>query len=82
MVREPFSVRFRLLMCEMLDGAAWQHSRALIRPAFTRGQIADVDFFESHVQELMRKIPKDGSTIDLAPLFISLTLGKYEKLSV
>ncbi|KAI9743439.1 MAG: hypothetical protein M1835_002900, partial [Candelina submexicana] len=58
----------------VVDGAAWQHSRALIRPAFTKTQVADLDSFETHMQKLIAKVPKDGSTIDLAPLFFRLTL--------
>ncbi len=64
------------------EGAAWQHSRALIRPAFTRTQVADLESFESHVQKLMAKVPKDGSTVDLAPLFFRLTLGELEYITI
>ncbi|KAI9723677.1 MAG: hypothetical protein M1812_000977 [Candelaria pacifica] len=58
----------------IVDGAAWQHSRALIRPAFTKTQVADLDSFESHLQKLIAKVPTDGSTVNLAPLFFRLTL--------
>ncbi len=58
------------------DGEPWKHSRALVRPAFTRNQVADLESFESHTQELIAKIPKDGSTIDLGPLFYRLTLDQ------
>lgn len=54
------------------DGEPWKHSRALVRPAFTRNQVADLDSFETHTQDLIAKIPKDGSTIDLGPLFYRL----------
>jgi cytochrome P450 len=33
-----------------------------------------LDTFEAHIQALMTKLPTDGSTIDLQPLFFSLTL--------
>ncbi|KUJ23048.1 putative cytochrome P450 alkane hydroxylase [Mollisia scopiformis] len=56
------------------DGAQWEHSRALVRPNFTKSQVADLDTFESHIQRLVTKIPRDGSTIDLQPLFFQLTL--------
>jgi cytochrome P450 len=48
--------------------------QALVRPSFTKGQVADLDTFESHIQHLFAKIPRDGSTVDLQPLFFQLTL--------
>ena len=51
------------------DGEFWEHSRALIRPAFARTQIADLNSFEVHVSRLIDLLPKDGSTVDLQPLF-------------
>ena len=56
------------------DGAAWEHSRALIRPNFIRSQVADLDTFEIHVSDLIDVIPKDGSTFDLQDLFFKLTI--------
>lgn len=56
------------------DGAAWQHSRNLLRPCFTRSQVGDVELLEQHLQHLLLKIPRDGSMVDLQPLFFSLTL--------
>lgn len=56
------------------DGAQWEHSRALVRPNFTKAQVADLDTFETHIQRLITKIPRDGSTIDMQTLFFQLTL--------
>lgn len=56
------------------DGAQWEHSRALVRPNFTRSQVADLHTFESHIQQLIARIPRDGSTVDLQTLFFQLTL--------
>ncbi|KAA6410688.1 MAG: cytochrome P450 alkane hydroxylase [Lasallia pustulata] len=57
------------------DGPAWQHSRALIRPAFTRDRVADLPRLDRHVQRLISQIPVDGTTtVDLMPLFFRLTL--------
>lgn len=56
------------------DGAAWERSRAMIRPNFTRSQVADLDTFETHISHLINAIPRDGSTIDLQELFFSLTM--------
>ena len=57
-----------------LDGAAWERSRGLIRPNFVRQQVADLDMFESHVQELIKSIPANGGTVDLQDLFFALTM--------
>ena len=56
------------------DGTAWQHSRELLRPNFTRSQVGDLTTFESHVQHLIQAIPRDRSTIDLQELFFRLTI--------
>ena len=48
--------------------------QSLVRPNFTRSQVADLDTFETHIQKLISKIPKDGSTVDLQTLFFQLTL--------
>ncbi|KFY08386.1 hypothetical protein V492_06278 [Pseudogymnoascus sp. VKM F-4246] len=56
------------------DGKHWEGSRALVRPSFARAQVADLETFETHIQHLIAKIPRDGSTIDLQPLFYQLTL--------
>ena len=56
------------------NGAAWAHSRALLRPSFNRKQIADLDTFEKHVSNLIERIPWDGSTVNLEQLFFTLTV--------
>ncbi|KAK3080129.1 hypothetical protein LTS18_003049 [Coniosporium uncinatum] len=56
------------------DGEQWAHSRQLIRPNFTRDQVADIGAFEKHVQDLFKAIPRDGSTVDLQELFFRLTI--------
>jgi cytochrome P450 len=48
--------------------------QALVRPNFTRAQVADLNSFEIHIQQFISKIPRDGSTVDLQPLFFRLTL--------
>jgi len=58
-----------------LDGAGWEHSRANLRPQFSREQISDVEALELHVQRLMNRLPEgDGEVADLQPLFYCLTL--------
>lgn len=56
------------------DGAAWQHSRELLRPNFIRSQVGDLTTFESHVEHLIQAIPRDNSTVDLQELFFRLTI--------
>ena len=56
------------------DGATWQHSRALLRPAFLRTEISNLNYLEKHVEQLKLQLPQDGSTVDLEPLFSKLTL--------
>jgi cytochrome P450 len=56
------------------EGAAWKHSREMLRPCFERSQVADVSLFEKHVNRLVDVLPKDGTTVDLQPLLQELTL--------
>ncbi|KAL8635483.1 MAG: hypothetical protein Q9228_007030 [Teloschistes exilis] len=56
------------------DGSAWQHSRDLLRPNFVRDQVSDLATFEAHFRHLAANIPQDGSTVDMVPLFLRLTL--------
>lgn len=56
------------------DGVAWHNSRELLRPNFTRNQVGDLATFELHVSQLIKVIPKDGSTVDLQDLFFRLTI--------
>ncbi|KAL8657480.1 MAG: hypothetical protein Q9226_001874 [Calogaya cf. arnoldii] len=56
------------------DGSFWEHSRALIRPTFSRARFANFSSLEKHVDRLIALIPGDGSTFDLQPLFRRLIL--------
>ncbi|KAK0290220.1 hypothetical protein LTR91_006410 [Friedmanniomyces endolithicus] len=60
------------------DGAAWEHSRALLRPNFVREQISDLDMEERHVQNLLKVLPvqSDGWTAEtnIQTLFFRLTI--------
>ncbi len=49
------------------DGSIWEHSRALLKPSFHKGNISDLTAFESSVNQFLSGIPTDGSTIDLQP---------------
>jgi cytochrome P450 len=50
-----------------MDGPFWDHSRALIRPSFTRTNVANLPAFEVRFQRFLRLLPKDGETVDLKP---------------
>lgn len=51
------------------DGDIWQHSRKVLRPSFHKSNISDLTPLAVEVDSLLDKMPTDGSTIDLQPLF-------------
>ncbi|KAJ5691960.1 hypothetical protein N7462_001383 [Penicillium macrosclerotiorum] len=57
-----------------LDGAGWSHARGLLRPQFTRDQVADLSMLDDHISHLIDLIPKDRSSFDIQRLFFLLTL--------
>ena len=61
------------------EGAAWKHSRELLRKQFVRAQYQDLRYFHEHVANLIDLIPTDGD-IDLQPLFFNLTLDVGSEL--
>jgi cytochrome P450 len=69
---------FRPLLGEGIfdtDGDHWAASRSLIRPSFTRNQIADFATLEDLIQDLFVLLPRDGKTIvDLQDLFFCYTI--------
>lgn len=57
------------------DGEQWASSRALIRPSVTRHQVADLTYFESLIQDLFARLPRDGKTVvDLSDLFFRFSM--------
>lgn len=56
------------------DGERWANSRHLLRPNFARDQVADLEAFERHFKLMVRRIPRDGRTVDLQELFFLLTI--------
>lgn len=57
------------------DGKHWAMSRSLIRPNFTREQVADLAAFEKLIHDLLAHIPRDGeTTVDLQNLFFRYTI--------
>ena len=56
------------------EGAAWKHSRELLRKQFVRAKYQQLDHaFREHVDNLISALPASGS-VDLQPLFFSLAL--------
>lgn len=57
------------------DGPAWEHSRAMLRPQFSRDQVSDIECLDIHVNRLMELMDQSaGEVVDLQPLFFRLTL--------
>ncbi|KAF7447811.1 CypX Cytochrome P450 [Pyrenophora tritici-repentis] len=54
------------------DGAAWKHSRALLRPQFTSNRYQNFEEMKKSVESLIDQISSD-SVVDLQPLFFRLT---------
>lgn len=56
------------------NGQVWHDARAMMRPTFVRNQIADLACFERHVGNLISRIPKDGTTVELQKLLYMMTM--------
>ncbi|CAG8078392.1 unnamed protein product [Penicillium olsonii] len=57
-----------------LDGAGWTHARGLLRPQFSREQVADLSMLNDHISHLVNLVPQDRSVFDVQQLFFMLTL--------
>lgn len=58
-----------------LDGEGWKHSRQVLRPQFSREQIAHVKSLEPHIQYLADHIrAKKGMPFDIQELFFRFTI--------
>ncbi|KAF5863954.1 hypothetical protein ETB97_009061 [Aspergillus alliaceus] len=55
-------------------GQNWEHGRALVRPNFTRKQVADLGLFRKHVQHLFQAMPTDGTKVDIQEWVFRFTL--------
>ena len=62
------------------DGDNWHRYRTMLRPAFARRQITNYATFAHETDNLISRIPQDGSTVDLSPLFYRLALALGTKL--
>lgn len=60
-----------------LSGEGWKHSRAMLRPQFSREQISHLDSLRSHMQKLMdvfKARSEGGNYFDCQALFHDLTM--------
>ena len=55
------------------EGAAWKHSREMLRPLFFSSRVDSFAVIQEHVEQLISLIPKD-QVVDFQPLFFRLTL--------
>lgn len=62
------------------DGARWHQQRAMLRPAFKKQLFSDYSFYERDIDLLIQRVPTDGSTVDLAPLFYTHAVNLASKL--
>lgn len=56
-----------------IDGDQWAHSRSMLRPTFSKDQVADLELTDKHISHLLEKIPRD-TTIDFQELLYNFTL--------
>ncbi|KUL82654.1 hypothetical protein ZTR_09102 [Talaromyces verruculosus] len=50
------------------DGEYWEHSRKLIAPMFSRAQVSDLSALDVHLDRMFKRLPQDGSTVELQSL--------------
>nr|WOL36631.1 cytochrome P450 [Pseudogymnoascus verrucosus] len=51
-----------------------EHTGNILGPSFVKTQVADLASLETFIQNMIKKIPRDGATVDLQPLLFQLTL--------
>jgi hypothetical protein len=56
------------------DGPYWQHSRDQVTPIFTRARLQDISGFQQHFEQMLAKVPRDGSAFDMMPLIEDMVL--------
>ncbi|KAK0656480.1 cytochrome P450 [Cercophora newfieldiana] len=56
------------------NGPIWHEARSTIRPSFTRDQVADLAWFNKHIDNLLAAIPADGTTFDIQDLLLKMTM--------
>lgn len=56
------------------NGQEWHAARTMMRPAFVRDQVSDLECFGRHIDNFLALIPRDGSTFDIQQLLLNLTM--------
>jgi len=56
------------------NGQEWFAARTMMRPAFVRDQVSDLERFGKHIDNFLAVIPRDGSTFDIQELLLKLTM--------
>ncbi|KAI9685579.1 MAG: hypothetical protein M1822_004437 [Bathelium mastoideum] len=57
------------------DGLLWEKARNEIKPVFARAEISNLANFEGHLDNMMKRLPLDGSLFDIAPFVDDLYLA-------
>ncbi|KAK8165026.1 cytochrome P450 [Phyllosticta citrichinensis] len=60
-----------------IEGPEWRRSRDLLRPAFAKSEVSNLQVYEKHFQQLLKAIPAstgDDGVVDLQPLFFRMTM--------
>lgn len=57
-----------------LSGEGWKHSRAMLRPQFTREQVSHLDTMHEHINMMIDKHFKGGEVVDAQALYHMLTI--------
>lgn len=61
------------------EGAAWKHSREMLRPPLQHKHYENLDVFRQGVDDLVEIVSSKSGVIDLQPLFFRLTLDVTTK---
>jgi cytochrome P450 len=56
------------------EGAAWKHSRDMIRPQLMHKQYGDLEVFREPIEDLIQNIEESDGIVDLQELFFRMTL--------
>lgn len=56
------------------NGQEWHTARTMMRPAFVRDQVSDLECLGKHIDNFLTLIPRDGSTFDIQELLLNLTM--------
>jgi len=54
------------------DGDRWQNSRKLLKPAFSKNNLLNLDVLSGEVDSLLSNLQPEGTTVDLQPLLYNM----------